>query len=145
MRPPQYIDKYELIRKWYAALMSGDYKQIRRRLQGDGGYCCLGVLCHVAGYEDADGYKDEIAGQIGNLPSLLALHFDDDDPNLTIPAHILKSMPVDHPSVYSSRASAAILNDSGKYSFEQIAACVKATWPEAFEAETGQEPKSPNS
>ena len=32
---------------WIAALRSGQYKQGRFRLERDGRFCCLGVLCHV--------------------------------------------------------------------------------------------------
>jgi hypothetical protein len=42
----------ELKQKWVEALRSGEYRQIRGRLNDyDNGYCCLGVLCKVAGYE----------------------------------------------------------------------------------------------
>lgn len=33
--------------KWVAALKSGKYKQGRGQLNGENGYCCLGVLCEV--------------------------------------------------------------------------------------------------
>lgn len=32
---------------WLAALRSGEYRQTRKRLHDDIGYCCLGVLCEV--------------------------------------------------------------------------------------------------
>ena len=38
----------ELKAQWIAALRSGEYTQGRGALKtGDGGYCCLGVLCIV--------------------------------------------------------------------------------------------------
>lgn len=37
--------------KWVAALRSGEYEQGRGRLCRDGKYCCIGVLCHLAGME----------------------------------------------------------------------------------------------
>lgn len=43
------MDK-ELAVKWIEALRSGKYKQGRSRLKHSGRYCCLGVLCEVAGY-----------------------------------------------------------------------------------------------
>lgn len=36
-------------RRWIRALRSGRYKQARRKLRGDNGYCCLGVLCDISG------------------------------------------------------------------------------------------------
>ncbi len=35
--------------EWIAALRSGKYKQARGKLKKDGGYCCLGVYCEIAG------------------------------------------------------------------------------------------------
>jgi len=42
--------------QWVSALRSGDYKQIRGTLKGEHpeggtGYCCLGVLSEIMGYE----------------------------------------------------------------------------------------------
>lgn len=42
------MDK-ELKDKWIAALRSGEYKQIQRRLKSSEGFCCLGVLCEIVG------------------------------------------------------------------------------------------------
>lgn len=39
----------ELKAKWVEALRSGNYQQGRYSLKKDGKYCCLGVLCEVAG------------------------------------------------------------------------------------------------
>lgn len=39
----------ELKRKWVEALRSGEYEQGRLKLNSHGRYCCLGVLCDVAG------------------------------------------------------------------------------------------------
>jgi hypothetical protein len=43
----------ELKAKWTAALRSGEYVQGIKRLfnKVDNTYCCLGVLCRVAGYD----------------------------------------------------------------------------------------------
>lgn len=38
-----------LKRKWVEALRSGEYVQGKQCLQSEGRYCCLGVLCVVAG------------------------------------------------------------------------------------------------
>jgi len=39
----------QLKAKWVEALRSGEYKQTTEVFQRDGGFCCLGVLCDVAG------------------------------------------------------------------------------------------------
>lgn len=33
---------------WIKALRSGEYKQTRKTLQDEYGYCCLGVLCKIS-------------------------------------------------------------------------------------------------
>ena len=38
----------EVIKRWVAALRSGEYKQARHALKTDTGFCCLGVLCDLA-------------------------------------------------------------------------------------------------
>jgi hypothetical protein len=35
--------------KWVAALRSGEYQQGKGKFEHDGKFCCLGVLCKVAG------------------------------------------------------------------------------------------------
>jgi hypothetical protein len=51
---------------WITALRSGEYKQGKRRLQSNEGYCCLGVACKLFIPEDQleldNGYL------IGSLP-----------------------------------------------------------------------------
>lgn len=39
--------------QWVAALRSGEYKQGRDRLRRGDEFCCLGVLCHLAGVAGA--------------------------------------------------------------------------------------------
>jgi hypothetical protein len=41
----------KLKQKWITALKSGVYKQTTGKLKDNTGYCCLGVLCEVAGYK----------------------------------------------------------------------------------------------
>lgn len=38
----------EVMKKWIAALRSGEYKQTDSVLSRKGRYCCLGVLCELA-------------------------------------------------------------------------------------------------
>lgn len=44
----------ELKAKWVAALRSGKYEQGHEYLNKDGKFCCLGVLCDVAGLHWAE-------------------------------------------------------------------------------------------
>jgi hypothetical protein len=60
---PENLDN---IKKWIAALRSGEYKQItgglKRHLAPDSnevGYCCLGVACEVFGKESGDTFNLE--------------------------------------------------------------------------------------
>ncbi len=39
----------EIKEKWIAALRSGEYEQAKGSLYDGTGYCCLGVLCRIAG------------------------------------------------------------------------------------------------
>lgn len=43
--------------KWINALLSGSYGQTTGQLQGEHGYCCIGVLCDISdrGEWDLDG------------------------------------------------------------------------------------------
>lgn len=45
----------ELKAKWVAALRSGDYKQTTGVLRLGDAFCCLGVLCEVAGVPAVEG------------------------------------------------------------------------------------------
>lgn len=49
----------ELKAEWVAALRSGKYEQGRLYLNRDGKYCCLGVLCELAGVK-----KDSFASAV---------------------------------------------------------------------------------
>lgn len=53
----------ELKFKWTSALRSGEYKQGKGYLEDDGKFCCLGVLCKVAGLPTKK--EDE---EFGNTP-----------------------------------------------------------------------------
>ena len=60
----------ELKEKWVKALRSGEYKQAFLSLRSGQSYCCLGVLCVVAGLTITDdGCGVDIAGKpSGYLP-----------------------------------------------------------------------------
>ena len=58
----------KLLAKWLKALRSGEYKQARGRLYRPEicGFCCLGVLQHVASGGSVEAYND---GEYMTLPS----------------------------------------------------------------------------
>ena len=58
----------ENARKWVAALRSGKYKQIKRRLRDKKGFCCLGVACDV--YMKATGDGEWTEGRFGAQPEV---------------------------------------------------------------------------
>jgi hypothetical protein len=65
----------ELLAEWLAALRSGTYSQARGKLKiqkqdGTTGYCCLGVLCEIAGLEQS--VKEWAEEANGNKPVLFA-------------------------------------------------------------------------
>lgn len=55
----------ELVDKWIAALRSGEFTQGVGVLKSevDDSYCCLGVLCEVAGVPFKPAIPDEVAGE----------------------------------------------------------------------------------
>jgi hypothetical protein len=60
--------------KWITALRSGQYQQGQSYLKSNGAYCCLGVLCEIAGHEAAEHSPDGIVG-------FLTTHaYPDDEP-----------------------------------------------------------------
>lgn len=111
---------------WLEALRSGDYQQGKSVLQGDGKFCCLGVLCDLAeragviegvsqpsartDYETVRVYKDGYAGTF-NQTEVLPLKVR--DWAQISDASPLVSLPAMNPSL-------AELNDSGM-SFNEIA------------------------
>lgn len=56
--------------KWIAALRSGEYKQGKFYLEHNGGYCCLGVACKIAGAEAKSG-TSYIHCDVHEVPVLL--------------------------------------------------------------------------
>lgn len=88
----------ELKAKWLDALRSGNYKQARGQLAIGGGFCCLGVLNEIGGFDNP-----AAAGRLRDLRA-------DPDPSLcpfiAIPG--------------KTQMNLAIKNDS-YWSFEQIA------------------------
>lgn len=57
--------KNNIKEEWIAALRSGDYAQGAGKLNRNGEYCCLGVLCDMAAKQGV--VEDSIVRQDGNI------------------------------------------------------------------------------
>ena len=150
---PQFIQPVinpSLLRNWHVALLSGVYTQGTGNMEvkndDDGVYndelrlCCLGVLCRVAmaqgievpvsnkdcpeTYFGAEEHAGVLPAEVTNV--LFGTAGEDDDWDAFRDPYLI--MEEGKPEC----ATAADLNDSHAYSFEQIAAAIKRTWPEAF-------------
>jgi hypothetical protein len=89
----------EIKAKWVEALRSGRYQQATGKLMTEEGYCCLGVLCEVAGLpialdgfnvvgadlgEDDNGYRP-INELVGGRDLVALLYEMNDDERKTFP------------------------------------------------------------
>lgn len=99
------MNNIDEIKKWVAALRSGEYKQTKKTLQDEFGYCCLGVACHVL-------YPEKLVCQNGYILGAMP------ENQLYIPIW-LKTIDYDFKTKTGVRLSE--LNDSGKYTFNNIA------------------------
>ena len=110
----------ENMRKWVAALRSGDYKQGRGDLHiPDDRYCCLGVACEISGLGKWREYSYVIDGMdyVGDLP---------------VPVAEWLGLPTGS-SGYGTDvelidSTAISLNDRYDYTFEQIADAIERTY-----------------
>lgn len=50
----------DFLKRWVAALRSGDYAQVRGYLHTPEGFCCLGVACDLI---DPDGWDEQQSGE----------------------------------------------------------------------------------
>lgn len=103
-------EQLELRKKWVAVLRSGQYKQTMGALKTDKGYCCLGVLCEVAGLlpHKQLNYTWTFEGCTNYLPWSVVTKAGFDSENATF-----------------NNISLAQLNDDGQ-SFEYIADFIEA-------------------
>lgn len=69
----------ENIRKWVAALRSGEYSQTKKVLRDDHGFCCLGVACDVYAKEyglEWESIKRPVHYESGAAPTASGYHFN---------------------------------------------------------------------
>lgn len=71
-----YRNREEVVKRWVAALRSGEYKQHQKALRSHAknSFCCLGVLCDLAAKDGgADWYaKTWFLGNQADLPVVIA-------------------------------------------------------------------------
>jgi hypothetical protein len=116
MATPEQLD---LRRKWVEALRSGEWTQATGQLWDGTGYCCLGVLCKVAGLRD-----DELAGKLSPPKGVLRA--------VGLPTAEGWVEGIDFGGQYPVGVWLTTLNDSAKFTFEQIADVIE-THPELWE------------
>lgn len=96
----------EIKAQWVAALRSGEYEQGRNKLNTDGKYCCLGVLCELA----------HLAGGIVNKDSASTIVYYDDESSL-LPGSVKKWAGLHSNNPYidagDDYCAVALLNDGG--------------------------------
>jgi len=119
------------IRKWVAALRSGEHEQGTGALNQDGKKCCLGVACIVAAQELPDlvvgnedvSYEDATSratydGEGGYLPRSVANWLGLDGINPIILREGAENCGV----------SATAMNDARKHTFTEIADAIEKTY-----------------
>ncbi len=95
---------------WLAALYNGKFVQTKRKLQTSEGYCCLGVACVVLIPESKIVRSRETGLIVGGLPNM----------QKSAPKW-LKRINEDVREKLNYGISLSCLNDSYKYSFNEIA------------------------
>ncbi len=129
--------KKEIAEKWVEALRSGRYKQTKKRLHKDDGYCCLGVLCELSGLSQwAEGERDGYGA--------MTYHYNTIDPvygtqrkDESYPPPLVKEWaglkmvnPIVPADFVKTEYDTTLgeLNDSGEYNFDSIAAIIEKHW-----------------
>lgn len=104
--------------KWVKALRSGKYKQGKHFLRRGDEYCCLGVLCEIT--------KTSRRMRYGKL-------YEYKGNAIVIPHSVRGRVGMNTlygrlPRARKAGEDLAQLNDSGKYSFKQIARIIEKYW-----------------
>ena len=130
------MSNIELRERWVKALRSGKYEQIQSNLRTKHGYCCLGVLCDVIMKEtgsettwelDEGGDRYKLFGiHYGGLPTtyqqMMGLITDEGEIELNFIKNEATAMRLkDYVAGRSGQVILTVLNDSGGWSFEDIA------------------------
>jgi hypothetical protein len=111
--------KPEIKAQWVTALKSGKYTQAKGALRTPEGHCCLGVLCEILPefrIEDSeDGHGDEVHIKEGHTNNVVW-----SDGSMTLIDRVVEEAGITVMPGYMV-STLAVMNDSGNYSFEQIA------------------------
>lgn len=113
----------EVKQKWVAALRSGEYTQGQGSLKNaKSEYCCLGVLCDVA-------KREGLAVIEKYLPFEGLYTFDGDMTFLPMSVENWAQLSTEAPYVLVGAGMERLdhLNDSGDFSFDQIADLIEAS------------------
>ena len=120
----------EVVKKWVKALRSGKYKRgsghLRKKTPTGIRYCCLGVLCDITpGVVWTDEYDDVEAGTYRAV-------YGGSGNGACLPEGVMQYAGMGTQRGYiPTRKGMDILddiNDSGKYSFNQIADIIEKHW-----------------
>ena len=103
--------------KWAKALESGRYKQTKLVLHDSNGYCCLGVLCRLAGkrfkYDHTEG-----------------LYLTIERSGTFLPKKVQKLVGMKSENGLNSGHSLSMLNDESMLSFKEIAQVIRKKYKE---------------
>ena len=157
------VPRRDAARAWVEKLLDPDAVQVASHLKTPEGYCCLGILtekvCNIplvktfdtkeTGLDPVFGWKypgSESSWQTSVLPYPAIDAFwevkpldNPEDPILKIPDELQHrtryDIPKDEEEDFTVGVSqnATNLNDVYAFTFQEIAQCVKHTWPELFE------------
>jgi hypothetical protein len=123
------------IRVWHDGLVSGRFPQDTGTLVRDGKYCCLGVACHLAIEAGVEGITevDDPNDHGFRITDAEVPWFETD----TLPHKVIEWLDINttDPELLTEddgHVAATTLNDDAGYSFVDIAACIRRTWPDAF-------------
>lgn len=122
--------KHEIAKRWTAALRSGEYEQghgqLHTRLGSKDKYCCLGVLCELAAQENVVQVTitggalggERLYANFGTISPEVAKNWA----GMRSSCGLINAVP-DYQSLVS-------INDSHKYSFDDIAKIIDEHWEE---------------
>jgi hypothetical protein len=117
-------EQHDLRKKWVDALRSGKYKQGKGYLHSkDDTFCCLGVLCDVAGVPSTETGECFVYSLDGGKSRSLAMLSDDIRP--------LVGLRNPLGGILERSESLAVLYDDGK-SFNEIADVIESAPPGLF-------------